>query len=280
MSRARHPSAFTLVELLVVVAIIAALVALLLPAVSAARESARRSQCQNHLRQLGVAFALHANARQVFPVGCLGYSGIGARQISWNVHLLPFLEQEAIWEAIDFALPTYHADNRAVGARIINVFLCPSTVEIDLQNPLGAWRGCAFTDYGGVYGVEGESRDRADFDAVQKLLDDSLGVLLYEVPVAPKHVTDGLASTVAIAETMTRRVTETEWINGQNIFAQDENTGINVVRGSEAGSGNEIGGPHPNGASVVFCDAHVEFLADSLDQRVLNALLTKAGGER
>ena len=63
------PAAFTLVELLVVVAIIAALVALLLPAIQAARESSRRTECQNNLRQLGVGMALHANALGVLPIG-------------------------------------------------------------------------------------------------------------------------------------------------------------------------------------------------------------------
>lgn len=264
------------------VAIVATLVALVLPAVQAARESARRSECQNNLRQLGIAMALHANAKREFPVGCLGYSGIGARQMSWNVHLLPFLEEQAIWESISLSLPSYHNDNRKVGGHRIKVFLCPSTVEADFVNPLGAWRGCAFTDYGGLYGVEGETRRRDDFEATQKIIEEALGVYLYDVAVTPKQVTDGLGNTAAIAEAITRRVTEMEWINGQNIFGQDEATGINGRRASDSagtGSGNEIGSPHPGGASVAFCDARVEFLAESIDQQVLNALLTKAGGD-
>ena len=180
-------------------------------------------------------------------------------------------------------LASYHADNKAIGSLVIPVFLCPSTIETELQNSSGAWKGCAFTDYGGLYGVEGKTRDREDFDAVQKLVDDSLGVLIYDEPVAPKQITDGLSKTCTIAESFARRVTETEWINGQNVFAQDEVTPINPPWTDEekkSKSGNEIGSPHPDGASVVFCDARVEFLSDSIDQDVLNALFTKAGGER
>jgi hypothetical protein len=115
---------------------------------------------------------------------------------------------------------------------------------------------------------------------VQKLVDDSLGVLLYDVPVTPKQVTDGLGHTACIAETQIRRITETEWINGQNVFAQDEATPINVSRAPDGSEiGNEIGSPHPGGALVLFCDARVEFLAETIDQQVLNALLTKAGGD-
>ncbi len=65
-----------------------------------------------------------------------------------------------------------------------------------------------------------------------------------------------------------------EWANGLNIFAQEHTTSVNGI-----GLSNEIGSPHPGGALVAFSDAHVSFIADSTEQNVLNALLTKAGGE-
>ena len=78
-----------------------------------------------------------------------------------------------------------------------------------------------------------------------------------------------------VAETVVRRRTESEWINGQNLFAQDESTPMN----SRRAAGNEVGSPHPGGASLAFCDGHVEFVHDSIEQPALNAMLTKAGGE-
>jgi prepilin-type N-terminal cleavage/methylation domain-containing protein len=287
----RNRSAFTLVELLVVVAIIGVLVALLLPAVQSARESARRTQCQNNLRQLGVAAALHANAHGTFPVGCIGSRGdfsvtppIQARHISWNVQLLPFLEEVDLVEKFDFTEPSYHAKNKPVATTVVQVFLCSSTLQEPLRNPIGLWRDAAFTDFAGIYGVEGIGRDREAVagegdkeveESLQTLRDDSLGVMLYDEGVAPKHVTDGLSKTAAISETVDRRENETEWINGQNIFAQEQAAPINEDRDP----GNEIGSPHPSGASLVFCDARVEFISETIDQAVLNAMLTKAGGE-
>jgi prepilin-type processing-associated H-X9-DG protein len=278
----RRATGITLVELLVVVAIIGLLTALMLPAVQTARESARRTQCQSNLRQLGIAMALHANAKGAFPVGCLGYRGdftvnppVRARFIAWNVWLLPFLEEEAVFDAIDTSVPSYEAVNKPAAATIISVFLCPSTAKPELRNPKDLWKGSAFSDYGGIYGVEGPSRVRDDVGAVQTIRDDSLGVLLYEEPVSPREVVDGLTNTACIAETVVRRTTECEWINGQNIFAHDESTPINVERSA----GNEVGGPHPGGAAVAFCDGHVEFVGDSVEQAVLIAMLTKAGGE-
>ncbi len=196
----------TLVELMVVIAIIGVLVALVLPAVQAARESARRSQCQSNLRQIGVAMQLHAAAHEAFPVGCLGSRGdftvsppVLARFIAWCVPLLPFLEEGTLASAIDTSLPSYHLANKPAAGTVLPGLLCPSTLADPLLNevadPLrqttGLWKGAAFTDYAGIYGVEGPSRVRDDAGAIQTIHDNSLGVLLYDEPVAPREVIDG-----------------------------------------------------------------------------------------
>jgi prepilin-type N-terminal cleavage/methylation domain-containing protein/prepilin-type processing-associated H-X9-DG protein len=278
----------TLVELLVVVAIIGVLVSLMLPAVQSAREAARRTQCQANLHEVSVAMALHANAHGAFPVGCLGYRSnfavtppVLARYISWNVWLLPFLEEQAVADQFNPALRSFDPANIPAAATIISVFLCPSTVidqkvsDDPLRQTKGLWKGAAFTDYAGIYGVEGPSRVQTDPSSLQTIVDDSLGVLIFEVAVAPKQIIDGMSRTASIAETVVRRQIESEWISGQNLFAQEETTPINVRRAA----GNEIGSPHPAGALVAFCDGHVDFVAETIEQSVLNAMLTKAGGE-
>jgi prepilin-type processing-associated H-X9-DG protein len=270
--------------LLVVVAIIGILIALLLPGIQAARETARRTQCQNNLRQIGVGLALHASATGTFPIGCIGCrTDLSVtppprpRFIAWNVQLLPYLEQTALKEGFDFSLPSYDASNKASAASLIQEFICPSAIETDLRSTFGLWKGDAFTDYGGIYGVEGWSRNNDDPNATQYLRDDSLGVMLYEVGVAPKAVTDGLSKTASIAELETRRKpATTEWVNGQNTLSQNETNPINGTNGLD----DEIGSAHPGGASLVFCDAHVEFVSETVDQSVLNAILTRAGGEQ
>ena len=120
--------AFTLVELLVVIAIIGVLVALLLPAVQAVREAARRSQCGNNLKQLGLGFQLHASAQRIFPDGgerCwLARTMSGGRPATaphqhwgWGYQILPYIEQQAVWE-----LPVMGD----VFGSLIPTFFCPS----------------------------------------------------------------------------------------------------------------------------------------------------------
>ena len=110
-SRKTPRSAFTLIELLVVIAIIAVLIALLLPAVQAAREAARRIQCTNNMKQIGLALMNYQDAFGSFPLGGveppLGASwgqAMRSTRISWRALILPFLEQGNLYNAVNFSV--------------------------------------------------------------------------------------------------------------------------------------------------------------------------------
>src|SRR4051812_44985728 len=108
-SRQRAPgrAAMSLVELLAVMAIIGVLVAMLLPAVQAAREAARRAECQNHLRQIGVALHLFHDTHKHLPVGCtdkrVPRANPNGRQFAWSTDILPHLEEGALWNQINYS---------------------------------------------------------------------------------------------------------------------------------------------------------------------------------
>jgi len=100
--RGASRSGFTLVELLVVIAIIGVLVALLLPAVQSAREAARRMQCGNHLKQYGLGVANYESTHGVYPINATG-NGNGTKPIvTWQVRILPYMEQKNVFDGIDF----------------------------------------------------------------------------------------------------------------------------------------------------------------------------------
>lgn len=135
ISRNNHScrEAFTLVELLVVIAIIGVLVGLLLPAVQAARESARRSQCTNNLKQIGLGMLNFESTRQHFPPG--QFKPVGAREknaYSWAVWHLPYIEQQNLFDRIDFSKELREAPNNLPDLTgpcntTIPTYLCPST---------------------------------------------------------------------------------------------------------------------------------------------------------
>ena len=133
---ARRPcrrAGFTLVELLVVIAIIGMLVALVLPAVQAAREAARRAHCQNNLRQIGVALHVYHDAHKQLPVGCVEKrvpkTTPNGRQLAWSAELLPQLEEQPLWQQIDFHSPYDSPANATAAATVVAVYLCPSTAR-------------------------------------------------------------------------------------------------------------------------------------------------------
>jgi prepilin-type N-terminal cleavage/methylation domain-containing protein len=158
--------AFTLVELLVVIAIIGVMVGLLLPAVQAARESARRMQCSNNLKQLGLAFHNYESTHKTFPHGSLGgTSSLPANicGINWRVSLLPFLEQSNVYDQLSFSgesvsgHTSYPFSGGAVVLKNFSMagFLCPSSdLEpfVDAPNT-GNTHGALMHHYVGISGA-------------------------------------------------------------------------------------------------------------------------------
>jgi prepilin-type N-terminal cleavage/methylation domain-containing protein/prepilin-type processing-associated H-X9-DG protein len=128
----RRRRGFTLIELLVVIAIIAVLIALLLPAVQAAREAARRSQCINNLKQIGLAMHNYHQTNDVFPLGNVGTGpGVTPGSPTWDgysphAQLLGFLEQKSLYNAINFSLGSTQLDNTTGILPKVSGFLCPS----------------------------------------------------------------------------------------------------------------------------------------------------------
>src|SRR4051812_45822194 len=119
----RPRPAFTLVELLVVIAIIGVLVALLLPAVQAAREAARRMQCSNNLRQLGLALHNYHDVNQSFP---MNYRPVLGGTYSWMQAILPLIEQQSLYSQITVGGTVALSNNTMVANTVIKTFRCPS----------------------------------------------------------------------------------------------------------------------------------------------------------
>jgi prepilin-type N-terminal cleavage/methylation domain-containing protein len=124
---------FTLIELLVVIAIIAVLIALLLPAVQQAREAARRTQCKNNLKQLGIALHNYLSTHSVFPPsGCISMATTSQQPWSAQAFVLPYLEGNNIYANIDFSLGYHHPVNTSAyppfgpAATRVPVLICPS----------------------------------------------------------------------------------------------------------------------------------------------------------
>ena len=201
--------AFTLVELLVVIAIIGILIALLLPAVQAAREAARRMQCSNNLKQLGLALANYESAHRSYPAGMdwnvnyvdpgCGTYMYGARRLNFHARLLPYTEQGGLFESLDF---TFAGDiyggasmalNEHIYATVQPSSLCPSDGQ---GGP--TWDGWPRTNYFGVLGGNQLSH-LSVFNPPREILaffDANRWTRVSEI-------TDGTSHTMAISESLT-----------------------------------------------------------------------------
>jgi prepilin-type N-terminal cleavage/methylation domain-containing protein len=212
MNRVRR--GFTLVELLVVIAIIGILVALILPAVQAARESARRAQCINGLKQLALAVHMHHDAKNTVPVSARPVGLTTAPRIAAMTHLLFYLEEGNVRNTFNLDLNWGHIDNRPAVNTVINVLNCPSTPEsadrLDGLPEVNPWTPeiSVPTDYSPTVWVDkrlidANLVDRTNGDA--GLANDEPGIMEYNNPKAAfKNVTDGLSKTILLAESAGR----------------------------------------------------------------------------
>lgn len=270
---------FTLVELLVVIAIIGVLVALLLPAVQTARESARGTQCQNHLKQMGLAFHQHHDSYQYFPTGGWDWStppnfvngtpAVGnAQQAGWAFQILPYIEQIAVWSGGNAATDVDKA-LVAVGAPI-KVYFCPS------RRPPQTF---TYAEPGYLGGINVK---HAQCDYAASNLDGTGAVRQYK-PVRIAEITDGMSNTCLLGDkrlNRTRLGTPQPDDNEGFTCGWNEDTMRRTTRqphpdfvGDPTLFGGEMfGSSHPMRLHMALADASVRPIFYTIDTNTFTAL--------
>lgn len=280
----RRPAgrAFTLVELLVVVAIVGALIALLLPAVQSAREAARRTDCSNKLKQIGLATHLHHDALGYLPPA-QEMESLGDNHGSALLFLMPYLEEANRLATYDFERDASDPANAQVVKATVPAFMCPSMVYTLDDSAFGP------TSYGASTGSKSPWQfypvpNNPDFNG------HNGAIAARPVVVKLRNVTDGLTETFAFGER--------DYFGGQVSVSDGPKWAGGYVTGAFAStygpfnpvdpapSGTNPGpyqtafrSDHPGGAQFVMVGGSVHFVADGIEEEAYDALATRAGGE-
>ena len=185
---------FTLIELLVVIAIIAVLIALLLPAVQAAREAARRAQCTNNLKQLGLASHNYISVNDVLPAQCMpdGVDGLDNWGFSWYSALLPQLEQQPIFNSINYSVSPWNGANSTAYNTQLGLWVCPS--ESQTQRLTSMYIANYVGNYGGPAVIQPYS------GLIIPTVDLEVTYLTRLSPVRLASITDGTSNTAMFSE--------------------------------------------------------------------------------
>lgn len=301
--------AFTLVELLVVIAVIGVLIALLLPAVQAAREAARRMSCQNNMKQHGLALQNFHDVFSSFPASGWTTTGPGnpaGKFVGWRALILPFIEQSSLQSGYDFSANWWEGSNLNAATVGIEVYHCPSVPDrqkttnlvaksprpaITVANPL------ATADYEAIMGVQSTVNATLYATAATNRC-----VLFRNASTRFADILDGTTTTLLVVECGARPLTYQgrrsrpnipndqgqSWADSEGGFSLDganqDGTLIGqgpvlTPRAINATNFNEPYAFHPSGANFVFADGHVQFIGDSIGLEPFAAYCTRAAGE-
>lgn len=307
LSRAARRAGFTLIELLVVIAIIAVLIALLLPAVQMAREAARRTQCKNNLKQMGIAFHNHHGAFGGFPQLRSAGPGSNPNQPGWGLALLRFLENQNLYELYDPDFAYNAPENQALVNYADVIYLCPSSPGENRLVPItadGSLMGRP-SDYFGFYSrgpialTDGTPSGYAALWTSNPPADR-----MNVVPMS--RITDGTSNTILIGEVAGRpdiyAQGSTTGASGfghggfanNGCWAQGASTGLTMtssdgltslsppISGSACivnCSNRHLYSFHPGGVNILFCDGSVRLIAEGTDVDLVLSLLSRDGGE-
>ncbi|RCS48242.1 DUF1559 domain-containing protein [Bremerella cremea] len=303
---------FTLVELLVVIAIIGVLIALLLPAVQQAREAARRMQCTNQMKQLGIAMHNYHDTFKKLPPGNSEIEQLGQprREWGWAPRLLAFMEGSAIYDNIDFSKPSYDRPSSWNNAmmddpsvicnykfvRMVHPqFLCPSNSqggEPAVEDHFSAsWElsQCDYAanigDYNNSTGIGGVGVTHSGAGNSELMVRGVIGCRDYSARFA--DITDGLSHTILLGEVVGAWSHWQNWgsacfsntaypINHRNRDFLNGTLGPTVSHWQENIVFRSF---HPGGANFLLCDGSVRFLPETIDGVTYRAAASKSGGE-
>jgi prepilin-type processing-associated H-X9-DG protein len=216
-------------------------VALLLPAIQSAREAARRAQCMNNMRQIGVAMHNYHDAYGTLPPAYIADEN-GRPMHSWRVLILPYLEQGYVFDQYRFDEPWDSPHNQAVTSVPIPTYCCPSDPG---NSPVSS-----FTNYMVITGPA------TVFDG--------------DKATAFRDIIDGLSNTLMVVEA---RGTGRHWAEPVDLDVK------NVSYPLGSGAPDSPGSYHPGGLNALFCDGAISFLSGSTPPQVFQALTTRGGGE-
>ncbi|MBA2117664.1 DUF1559 domain-containing protein [Bremerella alba] len=290
----RHHAGFTLVELLVVIAIIGILIALLLPAVQQAREAANRMSCSNKLKQLGLALHNYHDTHLKFPFGRSGApenSSVPSPQLVNSqmciTTLLPFLEQRALYDTIDFNHGFSDIENRFIYSQPVEAVLCPSNPQnegiaytANIAGEDDAW--C--THY---VPIAHSGRDGTQArDETSSVGYDKDGMFFLNSKTAFRDLVDGTSNTLAFAESVGNGPgSHYVWGWGAYSGGMATSSGINAnfpLLSGWAFSNDAFNGPgsyHPGGCQSLLGDGSVRFISENIQLDTLLDLTTINGGE-